>query len=588
MELYFYSQLFAALALLVLAFAALYLSSGRRISRLYFIMNTAWFFSVLFEYTMRSTDQSASLTFARLAMVFWGLGAWAALQFIIEYFWISQGKIVESQKRVWIRVLTLIPMLLIGAVGLNTDLLVKDMIDTSWGYSYELSDSFFIVYTLFVYLSYMLIIMYVLLFEAYYTDNTHKAKASKLILWFSLPLSIAFFFTEIIIPIFRPFPSIGSYYALAVAALLAYVIYKQRLIAVTPLMSIEVVMASMMDGLLILSDNRLIAYANSYFLNLTGLMKDNITERRFSSITNDSREAERMLDRIRDIGSISCYSSDSFEMEIEIVNSHGGLIPFGVSGSYLQKENGYCLVLRDLRRKKQMERALVEKTEALEKFISMASHEIRHPIAVIVGYIDVLPRILEKGDYLERSINGLKDASRQLTGIVNNLLDLSKIESGVLSVEPGRTTIRKIVEESCEQMGFKFPSRQINMIFDLEPEPVVMADSEMIRQVLIIILENALKYSTLDVDVGIERSEGKVNVCVMDKGSGIPEIDHENVFREFYRVEKARSADQAQTGLGLGLYIAASIVRAHGEDIWLENREGYGSCFCFSLKECDS
>jgi two-component system, OmpR family, sensor histidine kinase VicK len=171
-----------------------------------------------------------------------------------------------------------------------------------------------------------------------------------------------------------------------------------------------------------------------------------------------------------------------------------------------------------------------------------------------------------------------------LTGIVDALLNVARLDTGDLQVNLSSTDVRDVVGEAVETLqgaganGHRF-------VVDLPDEPLpATADRDKLRQVCSILLDNALRYSPDGgtVTVGVERKQDTVEVSVADEGIGIPQSDQEQIFRKFYRGADAETRI-GQGGTGLGLFIARGLVTAMGGRIWVESREGEGSTFAFEL-----
>lgn len=214
--------------------------------------------------------------------------------------------------------------------------------------------------------------------------------------------------------------------------------------------------------------------------------------------------------------------------------------------------------------------------------ISTVSHELRTPLAAIKGYVttllaeDVHWDIQSQHEFLEI----ISREADRLSNMVNNLLDMSRIEAGNLVVSKERCDLRELVIRAAEQvLPAPGPAFEVRIPANLPPIP---ADPERIELVLRNLIENAVKYagenSPISVRADIEGSQ--VVVRVEDEGPGIPQEHRERIFDRFYRAESG--IRQNVTGAGLGLAISRGFVRAHGGEIWLEPRSR-GTCFAFSL-----
>ena len=219
-------------------------------------------------------------------------------------------------------------------------------------------------------------------------------------------------------------------------------------------------------------------------------------------------------------------------------------------------------------------------------FVSTVSHELRTPLTSIYGFAETLLRqdVLFGEDERRVFLGYIASESQRLTGIVDALLNVARLDTGDLQVNLVATDVRDVVGEVVEtaQGGVDGEHR---FVVELPEEPLAAtADRDKLRQVFSILLDNALKYSPEGgtVTVGVERKHDTVEVSVADEGIGIPQADQEQIFRKFYRGTDAETR-AGQGGTGLGLFIARGLVTAMGGRIWVESREGEGSTFAFEL-----
>jgi PAS domain S-box-containing protein len=219
-------------------------------------------------------------------------------------------------------------------------------------------------------------------------------------------------------------------------------------------------------------------------------------------------------------------------------------------------------------------------------FVSTVSHELRTPLTSIYGFAEtLLRRDVTFGEEERRTFLGyIASESQRLTTIVDALLNVARLETGDLSLILAPTDVCEVVGEVVESVRESGPNGH-RFVLELPSEPLAArADSEKLRQVFSILLDNALKYSPAGgtVTVGAERKRDTVEVSVADEGIGIPQVDQEQIFRKFYRGTDAEARAGAG-GTGLGLFIARGLVAAMGGRIWVSSSEGEGSTFAFEL-----
>jgi two-component system sensor histidine kinase KdpD len=228
---------------------------------------------------------------------------------------------------------------------------------------------------------------------------------------------------------------------------------------------------------------------------------------------------------------------------------------------------------------------LQAETERLRSsLLASVSHDLRTPLAVITGASSSL---LESEDSLcaetrRELYQTIFDDSNRLSRLVDNLLDMTRIESGSVVVQKQPHVIEEIIGSALGRLSKQLAGRQIKTHLP-DDLPLVQLDDMLIEQVLTNLLENVQKYTPAGspIDVGAWPQDGQVVVEVADRGPGIPDDEIELVFEKFYRGRVA--ALDGRRGAGLGLAICKAIITAHGGRIWCENRPGSGARFCFSL-----
>jgi PAS domain S-box-containing protein len=224
--------------------------------------------------------------------------------------------------------------------------------------------------------------------------------------------------------------------------------------------------------------------------------------------------------------------------------------------------------------------------EVKSDFVAAVSHELRTPLTSIYGFAETLLRqdVLFGEEERRTFLRYIASESERLTGIVDQLLNVARLDAGDLQVEPELIDVGSVVSEV---VGTVLEAGGVNgqrFELDLPDEPLAAeADRDKVRQVFNILVENALKYSPQGgtVTVGARRKDDTVEVRVVDQGIGIPPTEQQRIFRKFYRAESTTRNGVA--GTGLGLFIAKELVTAMGGRIWVDSAEGEGSSFAFEL-----
>ncbi|AOY58711.1 MULTISPECIES: hybrid sensor histidine kinase/response regulator [Desulfococcus] len=228
---------------------------------------------------------------------------------------------------------------------------------------------------------------------------------------------------------------------------------------------------------------------------------------------------------------------------------------------------------------------LRESNEIKNKFLRIAAHDLRNPLAVIINIAQVLRSGLlrespEKGDDLLMRID---QSARHMLSLVNDLLDVSIIESGHLKLSTAATSLNTLLTQRIQFAEHLAAKKQITIQTEIEEIPPFSFDPNRISQVIDNLISNAVKYSPKGslVQVFLKRKDGKAWVFVRDQGPGISSEDQKRLFGEFQRLGSPPTDGEASTGLGLA--IAKKIVEAHNGRIGVQSRIGSGAIFSFAL-----
>jgi two-component system phosphate regulon sensor histidine kinase PhoR len=244
-----------------------------------------------------------------------------------------------------------------------------------------------------------------------------------------------------------------------------------------------------------------------------------------------------------------------------------------------QKIFGAVIVFSDITELRRLETIRTD-------FVANVSHELRTPVSNIRGYAETL---------LDGAIDDKKNAhdftkiiyneSGRLASLINDILDLSKIESDTFKLNLGQHNLYEIVNKAINKLGKDAGNKNIVVDNVVNKELNFNVDESLLTQVLINLLHNAIKYSheNSKITVSSNIQQGLVTVDVEDQGIGIPERDLPRIFERFYRVDKARSKELGGTGLGLA--IVKHIIQVHGGEVSVKSVEGQGSVFSFTIPQ---
>ncbi len=246
-----------------------------------------------------------------------------------------------------------------------------------------------------------------------------------------------------------------------------------------------------------------------------------------------------------------------------------------------QKQVGVIAILRNVDAQKREE-------QQRSDFISTASHEMRTPVAAIQGYLELAlnPKVATVDDKAREYLQKAYDSTKHLGKLFQDLLTVSKTEDGRLANTPTVIEISQLLQELVEQQKMAAAKKQLSLSCStneggeksVQPLLYVHADPERLREVILNLIENAIKYTKSGlITVGAALKDQSVVIRVSDTGIGMAEEDIPHLFQKFYRIDN--SATREIGGTGLGLYISKQIIEQMGGKIWVESKLGEGSTF---------
>ena len=218
-------------------------------------------------------------------------------------------------------------------------------------------------------------------------------------------------------------------------------------------------------------------------------------------------------------------------------------------------------------------------------FLANMSHELRTPMNAIIGFSQVLSEGMvgavneKQAEYLDDILS----SANHLLALINDVLDLSKVEAGQVELEKAPFSLREALERGVVVVRERASDDGVSVALDADPDAdVVDGDERRIQQVIFNLLSNAVKFTPVGgaVDVTSARVNGEVRVSVTDTGPGVASEDQERIFEQF---QQAESGLELREGTGLGLALSKRLVELHGGRLWLESELGKGSTFVFTL-----
>jgi signal transduction histidine kinase len=255
-------------------------------------------------------------------------------------------------------------------------------------------------------------------------------------------------------------------------------------------------------------------------------------------------------------------------------------LPVGITYAPLLSAEGVLLNIiasvRDITRFR-------EADELKSTFISVVSHELKTPVALIKGYVSTLRREDASWDpeIVQDSLQVIEEEADRLTELIENLLDASRLQAGALAINLSDVDLSALAKRIAQRLGTQSSRHSIIVDFP-QSFPIILGDESRLGQVLSNLVSNSIKYSPQGGEIRIQGSVHlqQVVVCVSDQGPGIASQDIPHVFDRFYR---STDVSRSTKGAGLGLYLARAVVEAHGGRIWVDPKPGEGARICFSL-----
>lgn len=242
-----------------------------------------------------------------------------------------------------------------------------------------------------------------------------------------------------------------------------------------------------------------------------------------------------------------------------------------------EKESGAVLVFFDLTTIRRLERARKD-------FVANVSHELKTPLTSIRGYAETLLNGQpENPEVSRRFMEKIEKNAGLLQDLIEDLLRISEIESGRKEWNPKPVMIPEVLQEVERLFSEALEKKNIQFKVECPPEATVMSEPAALKQILINLLDNAIKYNRMggQVEITVQALGENFQIAVKDSGMGIPAKNLPHVFERFYRVDKARSREMG--GSGLGLAIVKHLVQAQGGEVWVESKPGQGSRFILTL-----
>jgi signal transduction histidine kinase len=334
------------------------------------------------------------------------------------------------------------------------------------------------------------------------------------------------------------------------------------------------------DGMLILNAENRIERCNPAFARMVGKPIEEIQDQLHEQIVLWARRPQSLTLEQAESGGwpLTPHAHLYVEGDLKRLDSEPPL-PVGITYAPLISPEGGLLniiaTVRDITRYRQAE-------ELKSTFISIISHELKTPVALIKGYVGTLRRDDAQWDteIVQESLAVIEDEADHLAELIENLLDASRLQAGGVALKRTDLSLPELAQRLATRMQIQTSHHTIRV--DFPPDfPILLADETRLEQVISNLINNSIKYAPGgEIRISGQVRQDNAIVCVSDEGPGIAPEDIPHIFDRFYRApEMARLTK----GAGLGLYLARAIIEAHNGRIWIDSEPGRGVRICFSL-----
>ena len=329
--------------------------------------------------------------------------------------------------------------------------------------------------------------------------------------------------------------------------------------------TLSAVLEIMADGVVVVDNRGRVSLLNPAARDLLGIRSQHIEGMRFTELVRDN-EIYQAIAR--------CQEENSRQQaDVSLILP---LKYLSVIATPLDNNGGVLLTLHDLTRMRQVETSQKE-------FVSNVSHELRNPMASIKAMVETLESGAVKDPQVALDFLGrMRGDVDRINGLVNDLLELSRMESGQFTIETEPIALIPVVQGVEKQFSAAATAQDVQLVNKIKNNlPLVLADGEKLTQVFVNLVENALKFTPTGGEISIhaEAVDDRVQVLLKDTGIGVAPQHLPHIFERFYKVNRSRR----DGGTGLGLSIVKQLVEAHGGHISVESQEGEGCAFTFTI-----
>jgi two-component system, OmpR family, phosphate regulon sensor histidine kinase PhoR len=343
--------------------------------------------------------------------------------------------------------------------------------------------------------------------------------------------------------------------------------------ALSPGALLEATMNSMREGMLMVDDSLLVVSSNRAARNIFQTVKGRMESRRLTEVTRNPF--------IHHAFSAALKRGERAEVKVEVNGGHERRtfdLRVAPLSSRVGGERNIALgIFFDITRLERLERVRQE-------FLSNVSHELRTPLTAIIAFIETLEEgAIDAPQDNRRMLSVIRRNAARMHNLIDDILELSAIEAGTVTVEPQPVRLFPLVEDVMTALASHAQSHKVTLHNEVSEDAIVHAEARRLEQMLTNLIDNAIKFNQESgtVRVGYEAGATRDRIFVADTGEGIPSEHLPRIFERFYRVDRARS--RAMGGTGLGLAIVKHLARAHGGEVTVQSKLGVGATFTIEL-----
>ena len=341
----------------------------------------------------------------------------------------------------------------------------------------------------------------------------------------------------------------------------------------------RVLIEKMQEGAVTLNKNGIILYCNSSFADMAAISLDRVIGTHFNQFIKGIT-----FDGLTDI--IVDGEFTDYKTEDTLMRADGSVLPVLLSLTNLNLEDGTALsvICTDLTAQKEAQRKSTDidnqrkVIQQKDEFIGVASHELKTPLTSLKAYMQLIAayKAEEVPQQIKTFVAKAQMSVGKLQTLVNDLLDVSKIQAGKLHFSISSVSVNKLISTCIENAAFMFPD--FNVLFHPGDDLVISGNAERLEQVLMNMINNAVKYSpkSNEIVLTVDLESPNVKISVRDFGIGLSPEQQDKIFERFYRVD---DKNFMVSGLGMGLYISKEIIKNHHGSMGVVSKMGEGSTF---------